>query len=250
MLICLLASSPSPSGTRRAAAAMATTLPLVSAIAEENNNDDDDDEENEEGENINKKGATKAAEKKKSAKKLDKKDKFEFDFSGPWVSEDLFAVPATSKRGGDVTCMTSAALEKEAAAGALGELFLPPDAKLQTSDLCRLMTCTNIIVPPPMLAHAFIKQVNSAAAAASSSSRAQRGGSGRAGLYASAQGPDVIWGQVTHACMPRTHVAHPHSTPNLIKYPPSPSPHSSNISPHPRSLGAQGGGTPGRVICR
>ena len=37
---------------------------------------------------------------KKSTKKLDKKDKFAFDFSGPWVSEDLFAVPATNKRGG------------------------------------------------------------------------------------------------------------------------------------------------------
>ena len=118
--------------------------------------------------------------------------------------------------GGDVTCMTSAALEKEAAAGALGELFLPPDAKLQTSDLCRLMSCTNIIVPPPMLAHAFIKQINSAAAG-SSSSRAQNasrgGGSGRNGLYASAQGPDVIWGQV--------------NTPRLLApldyYPPSPS---------------------------
>ena len=123
-LMSLFASSLS--GTRRAAAALATTAaPLVLAIAEENsNNDDNDEEENEEGENTNKKGKAKAAEKKKSTKK---QDKFEFDFSAPWVSEDLFAVPAANKRGGgDVTCMTAAALEKEAAAGALGELFLPP----------------------------------------------------------------------------------------------------------------------------
>ena len=57
-----------------------------------------------------------------------------------------------------------------------------------------------------MLAHAFIKQINSAAAA-SSSSRAQNasrgGGSGRAGLYASVQGPDVIWGQVNSPCPTR-----------------------------------------------
>ena len=64
-----------------------------------------------------------------------------------------------------------------------------------------------------MLAHAFIKQVNSAAAS-SSSSRAQAasrsGGSGRAGLYASAQGPDVIWGQVTDTPL---YITHPRPAP-------------------------------------
>ena len=78
---------------------MVTTIPLAASIAEENHNDDDEDE-NDEGGNNHKKGVAKASEKKKSStKKADKKDKFEFDFSGPWVSEDLFAVPAANKRG-------------------------------------------------------------------------------------------------------------------------------------------------------
>jgi len=141
-------------------------------------------------------------EEKKGTKKGDKKekDKFVFDFRCGFVGEDAFAVPAAKSRGGDVTCLTAAALEKDAAAGAEGVLFLPPDAKLQTSDMCRLMMCGNIIVPPPMLAHAFIKQVN-AAAASSSSRPAQR--AVRTGLYSSSvQGPDVIWGQVRKVAAP------------------------------------------------
>ena len=97
-------------GTRRAAAAVAT-ISLLPSTSEENKNHDDD-EDNDEGENTTNKGVAKASEKKKlSTKKGDKKDKFEFDFSGPWVSEDLFAVPAANKRGERVTpplyCMYS-----------------------------------------------------------------------------------------------------------------------------------------------
>jgi Condensin complex subunit 2 len=92
-------------------------------------------------------------------------------------SEDLFAVPKSRSRGSDVTCLTAAAIEKEVAFEAEGGLFLPPDAKLQTRDLCRLMLCHNIIVPPPLLAHVFMKQA--------ATSKASTGKS-----------HDVIWGQV------------------------------------------------------
>ena len=167
--------------------------------------EEDEHEEAAAGAGEGKDGASSAGgggEDKTGAKKSEKKekDKFVFDFRGALVAEDAFAVPSAKSRGGDVTCLTAAALEKDAAAGAEGALFLPPDAKLQTSDLCRLMMCGNIIVPPPMLAHAFIKQVN-AAAASSSSRPAQR--AARTGLYSSSvQGPDVIWGQVRKVTAP------------------------------------------------
>ena len=162
--------------TRRQVAA--ATVGKLPAAVEEGEEEDD---------------AGEVAEEKK--KKVAKKDKFVFDFSGEWVSEELFAVPASKARS-NTTCLTAAALEKDSAVCADGGLFLPPDAKLQTSDLCRLMMCGNIIVPPPMLAPAFIKQAN----AASSSSRVQR--TGRAGLFSSTQGPDVIWGQVRQVAAP------------------------------------------------
>lgn len=95
--------------------------------------------------------------------------------------ESLFAIPKAKARGADITCLTAAALLKEEVFAEDGGLFLPPDAKLQTSDLCRLMLCNNIMVPPPLLAHVFMKLT------ASSSSSGSRGRSG-----------DVIWGQVRH----------------------------------------------------
>lgn len=113
-----------------------------------------------------------AASKSKSAKK-----KFSLNPLSELPSEDLFAVPKSRTRGSDVTCLTAAALEKESAFEAEGGLFLPPDAKLQTRDLCRLMLCHNIIVPPPLLAHVFMKQ---AAASKTSTGKTH----------------DVIWGQV------------------------------------------------------
>jgi hypothetical protein len=122
-----------------------------------------------------------AAIKVKNTKAV--KDKVIVDFAaltrGNWPSEELLAVSkSNSKSKGDVTRLTAAALEKETLFEEEGGLFLPPDAKLQTSDLCRLMSCNNIIVPPPMLAHVFIKQV-------ASSSSLSKGKS-----------TDVIWGQV------------------------------------------------------
>ena len=102
------------------------------------------------------------------------KEAFSFDFTSEWPAEELFAV--SKKTRGDVTCLTAAALEKEALFEEEGGLFLPPDAKLQTIDLCRLMLSRNIIVPPPALAHVLMKQ------AASSSSKGKSA--------------DVIWGQV------------------------------------------------------
>lgn len=98
--------------------------------------------------------------------------------------ESLFAIPKAKTRGADVTFLTAAALGKEECFAEEGGLFLPPDAKLQTSDLCRLMLCNNIIVPPPLLAHVFMKL------AASSSSASSSGSKGKGG--------DVIWGQVRH----------------------------------------------------
>ena len=105
------------------------------------------------------------------------KEKFKFDFLSPFPSQELFAVSKSRSKGSDVTCLTAAALEKEALIQKEGGLFLPPDAKLQTSDLCRLMLSHTIIVPPPMLAHVFMRQ------AASSSSRKGKNG-------------DVIWGHI------------------------------------------------------
>lgn len=125
------------------------------------------------GEEENESVATKTVASKAKATK-GSKEKFSFDFSSEWPKEELFAVPKKA-RGGDVTCLTAAALEKDAAFEEEGGLFLPPDAKLQTSDLCRLMLSPNIIVPPPALAHMFIKQ----AASSSSKSKSQ----------------DIIWGQ-------------------------------------------------------
>lgn len=105
------------------------------------------------------------------------KEKFTLRPLSEAPDEELFVMPKS--RGSDVTSLTAAALEKEAVLAEAGGLFLPPDAKLQTSDLCRLMLCQNIIVPPPHLAQAFLKQVTS-----SSSSRRSKAKSG-----------DVIWGQ-------------------------------------------------------
>jgi Condensin complex subunit 2 len=113
-----------------------------------------------------------AASKAKSVKK-----KFSLNPLSEPPSEDLFAVPKSRSRGSDVTCLTAAAIEKEVAFEAEGGLFLPPDAKLQTRDLCRLMLCHNIIVPPPLLAHIFMKQ---AATSKTSTGKSH----------------DVIWGQV------------------------------------------------------
>lgn len=107
------------------------------------------------------------------------KEKFVFDFLSPLPSQESFAVPKSRSKGNDKTCMTAAALEKDMLFQKEGGLFLPPDAKLQTSDLCRLMLSHRIIVPPPMLAHVFIKQ------AASSSSKKGEG-----------KNIDIIWGQV------------------------------------------------------
>ena len=112
------------------------------------------------------------------------KDKFFLRPMAECPLESLFAIPKAKARGADVTSLTAAALAKEECFAEEGGLFLPPDAKLQTSDLCRLMLCNNIIVPPPLLAHMFMKL------AASSSSSNSGGSKGKSG--------DVIWGQVRH----------------------------------------------------
>lgn len=109
------------------------------------------------------------------------KEKFFLRPMSECPSESLFAIPKAKARGANITCLTAAALLKEETFAEDGGLFLPPDAKLQTSDLCRLMLCNNIMVPPPLLAHVFMKLT------ASSSSSGSRGKSG-----------DVIWGQVRH----------------------------------------------------
>lgn len=116
------------------------------------------------------------ASKTTAVKSKSVKKKFSLNPLSDLPSGDLFAVPKPRSRG-DVTCLTAAALEKESAFEAEGGLFLPPDAKLQTRDLCRLMLCHNIIVPPPLLAHVFMKQ---AATSKTSTGKSH----------------DVIWGQV------------------------------------------------------
>jgi condensin complex subunit 2 len=86
--------------------------------------------------------------KEKSAKsqsRIKKKEKSKIDFFDEWVSEDSFVTPSGKS---DTTIMTSAAILKNEAASSEGALFLPPDAKLEIRDLCRLFLCNRILVPP------------------------------------------------------------------------------------------------------
>ena len=74
-----------------------------------------------------------------------KKEKSKIDFFDEWVGEDSFVAPSGKS---DTTVMTSAAILKNEAASDEGALFLPPDAKLEIRDLCRLFLCNRILVPP------------------------------------------------------------------------------------------------------
>jgi condensin complex subunit 2 len=99
-------------------------------VAEENKNDDDNNN----------------TEKSKTQQKsINKKEKSKIDFFDEWVSEECFATPSGKS---DTTVMTNAAILKNETASEEGALFLPPDAKLEIRDLCRLFLCNRILVPP------------------------------------------------------------------------------------------------------
>lgn len=82
--------------------------------------------------------------REKTKQSRNKKEKSKIDFFDEWVSEDSFVIPGRS----DTTVLTSAAILKNEAASSEGALFLPPDAKLEIRDLCRLFLCNRILVPP------------------------------------------------------------------------------------------------------
>ena len=87
-----------------------------------------------------KKGRSKGSKNKES-------DYIEFGEDN-WPSRDAFAVPKVGKTKTDVTVQTAYTLEKQLQQALEGALDLPPDAKLQVKDLCRLFLCPTLIVPP------------------------------------------------------------------------------------------------------
>jgi condensin complex subunit 2 len=120
---------------------------------------------------------------KKKGKKSTTKEKFLIDFFGPEIDAAQLAAPSSSAKA-DSTQLTATALQKAFSAAKQGINDLPPDAKLQARDLCRLFLSPKIVVPPPKLQYA----VASAPAPASSSSSLSA---------ALGQGDeDRIWGEV------------------------------------------------------
>jgi hypothetical protein len=163
------------------------------AVEEEGGEEEEEEDDGDVDPKEKKRKATAAAKAKKA------KDQFVFNFT-EFVSEELFELPksasATTNKGkggggggSDPTRLTAAALAKEAVAAAQGELFLPPDAKLQTRDLCRLLMTSNIIVPPPMLAHVFLQSTSSSAKHRSAAHP------GSTSSFSTSQMEDIIWGQ-------------------------------------------------------
>lgn len=83
---------------------------------------------------------------KKPKKKATAKDNMFFDFESEPLPRDAFLVPKKGKT--DTTVFTSAARDKQKQNAVESLYDLPPDAKLQVKDLCRMFLCPSIIVPP------------------------------------------------------------------------------------------------------
>lgn len=117
----------------------ARTTPVPSETASLINvNDAGDDSDGEE--------ATAGGKAKKPKKKAAVKDNMFFDFESEPLSRDAFLVPKKGKT--DTTVLAAAALDKQRQNAMESIYDLPPDAKLQAKDLCRLFLCPSIIVPP------------------------------------------------------------------------------------------------------
>ncbi len=75
------------------------------------------------------------------------KEKFNFDFSSEWVSEDCKEFQFKQGKT-DPTSLTAAAVEKALINAVEGNLLLPFDAKLEIKDLFRLFLQPNMLAPP------------------------------------------------------------------------------------------------------
>lgn len=137
------------------------------------------------GEEVDAPGAKKKATKKTTKKTVTKKDKKEaIDFSAELVDVSLFDLPA-AKAKTDTTQQTAAAIAKlEAAASTL---FLPPDAKVQVKDLCRLYLAPLVMIPANNQQRASLAQSAQAAK--------QRSGSSKIDKFLGGQGgSERVWG--------------------------------------------------------
>ena len=75
------------------------------------------------------------------------KEKFNFDFSSEWVSENCKEFQFKQGKT-DPTSLTAAAVEKALINAVEGNLLLPFDAKLEIKDLFRLFLQPNMLAPP------------------------------------------------------------------------------------------------------
>ena len=76
------------------------------------------------------------------------KEAFYFNFDSEWSSQGAFNV---DEENVNAFVLGSAALNKSAEIASSGAYTLPMDAKLGPRDLCRLFSCSNMIVPPSSL---------------------------------------------------------------------------------------------------
>lgn len=137
------------------------------------------------GEEVETTGKKKAAAKKTTKKTITKKDKKEtIDFSDELVDASQFDLPS-AKAKTDTTQQTAAAISKLDAAAST--LFLPPDAKVQVKDLCRLYLAPLVMIPANNQQRASL--AHSAAAAK------QRSGSSKIDKFLGGQtGSERVWG--------------------------------------------------------
>ena len=145
----------------------------------------------------------KAAKKttKKGGKKADGKrgEAGLIDFSLDLVDVSQFDLPKASKSGSttkaDATQLTAAALSKLAAGASA--LFLPPDAKVQVKDLCRLYLAPQVMIPANSQQRAALAQSATAAK--------QRSGSSKVDKFLSGQGgSERVWGLSAPAALTTT----------------------------------------------
>jgi hypothetical protein len=163
---------------KRTATAAASTA--AAPLAESSTALQEEDEEEAEAMRAGSKAANGRKKTTAGAKKTTKKDKSDgiLDFSAGAVDEALFDLPAaaakgkTKKAAADPTVLTAAALAKQESAAP--SLLLPPDAKVQVKDMCKLYLAPQMIIPASERQRA---QLSAAAAASSSSGVKQRSGS-------------------------------------------------------------------------
>jgi hypothetical protein len=106
------------------------------------------------------------------------------EFSSELVEVSLFDLPK-GKSKTDATVQTAATISKQDASAAT--LFLPPDAKVQVKDLCRLYLAPLVMIPATAQQKAVLAQSASAAKQRSGSSKIDKFLGGQAGS-------ERVWG--------------------------------------------------------